>query len=236
MLDDKFIASIPKHDVFQALQAVLNEFLRLREDRLLVKDTDRWHRTLLELLGLWAAVSEKHGEEFPLPKLDGDIEYQIRQIVDDFENWSVKMQEYFGTQALEGYKKRFSLMLGGSFAYEFTDGDLRRIQLLLNELRTLIGDYNGFQDDHRRRLLLRLESLQGELHKRVSDLDRFYGFILDIGALMRQFGEDAKPMVDRARELMGIVWRTQARTQELPSDSEVPLLGHRSENGAKSPD
>ena len=119
---------------------------------------------------------------------------------------------------------------GALFLYEFTDGDLSRIQELLNELRNHIEDADGLEEEHRQRLLKRLERLQGELHKKVSDLDRFWGLVGDAGVVLGKLGEGAKPIVDRIREISEIVWRTQARREELSSDSKPALLESEERN------
>jgi hypothetical protein len=91
-------------------------------------------------------------------------------------------------------------------------------------LRDLIGKDERFEEDHRRRLLTRLEDLQRELHRRLSNLDRFYGLIGDAGVLLGKFGRDAKPFVDRIREMLEIVWRAQANAENLPASARPALL------------
>jgi hypothetical protein len=103
---------------------------------------------------------------------------------------------------------------------------LRRIQGLINEIRERIANNQELEADHKRRLLKKLENLQCELHKRVSDLDRFWGLLGDAGVVLGKLGNDAKPIVDRVKEIAQIVWRTQARTEELSTDSPNPMLGH----------
>jgi hypothetical protein len=82
---------------------------------------------------------------------------------------------------LEVQRNRFRVSLGSGFFYEFTQGDLDRIQVLINELRTLISESEVFEADHQRRLLVRLEKLQAEMHKKVSDVDRFWGLFGEAG-------------------------------------------------------
>jgi len=60
----------------------------------------------------------------------------------------------------------------------------------------------------------------------VSDLDRFWGLVGDAGVVLGKLGNDAKPIVDRIREIAEIVWKTQSRTEELPSNSQNPMLEH----------
>lgn len=120
-------------------------------------------------------------------------------------------------------KARYSAMLGAGFVYEFTQGDLDRVQELLNELRVQIRECPKFAEEHRRRLLLKLERLQAEVHKKMSSLDNFWGIVLEGGVVLKKIGEDAKPIVDRIRELAGLAWRTQARAEDLPSDAALPM-------------
>ena len=125
---------------------------------------------------------------------------------------------------LQNYRGEFAVHIGKAFVYEFSDGDLEIIQKLLNEMRDLVTESNIFEDKHRRRLLKRLERLQQELHKKQSDLDHFWGLVGDAGVVLGKFGDDAKPFVDRIKEISEIVWRTQSRAEELPSDTKPALL------------
>jgi hypothetical protein len=102
---------------------------------------------------------------------------------------------------------------------------------LLNELLDNIVTNDKFEEDHRRRLLGRLEALQKELHKRLSNLDRFYGLIGDAGVLLGKFGRDAKPFVDRIREIVEIVWRAQANADQLPASAKPALLTAEEQDG-----
>jgi len=127
---------------------------------------------------------------------------------------------------IDSYKNRYSTALKNSFAYEFSQGDLDRVQVLVDEIRSHISENQSLEEGHRFRLLKRLEKLQLELHKRVSDLDRFWGLVGDAGVVLGKLGSDAKPIVDRVKEIAEITWKTQARTEELPSGSQNPMLEH----------
>jgi hypothetical protein len=124
---------------------------------------------------------------------------------------------------------KYQAKFGNVFAYEFSEGDLEKIQSLINDLRQSISVSDLFEDEHKRRLLARLEKIQAELHKKMADLDRFWGLVGDAGVVIGKFGRDAKPFVDRIKEISDIVWRTQSRAEELPSDSPMELLNSESE-------
>lgn len=128
---------------------------------------------------------------------------------------------------VQSLRSKFRVSLGNGFAYEFTQGDLDRVQILINELRDKITKAKQLEQEHQQRLLRRLEKLQAELHKKVSDLDRFWGLIGDAGVVLGKLGNDAKPIVDRVREIADIVWQTQSRAEELPSGTHLPFLEHK---------
>lgn len=128
---------------------------------------------------------------------------------------------------VQSLRTRFRVTLGNGFAYEFSQGDLDRVQQLINQLRDLITNADQLEKEHKQRLLRRLEKLQSEMHKKVSDLDRFWGLIGDAGVVLGKLGNDAKPIVDRIREIADIVWRTQSRAEELPSGTNLPSLEHK---------
>ena len=145
------------------------------------------------------------------------LKVEIKPLIDNQETYE---NENSFLRLLD--KKRSLLNIG--FFYEFTDGDINRIQILINELRAEISKSDLFEEDHRSRLLKRLERLQAEMHKKMSDIDRFWGLIGDAGVALGKFGKDAKPIVDRIKELSQIAWRTQSRAEELPSGSHNPLI------------
>lgn len=125
---------------------------------------------------------------------------------------------------ITSFRNRFRASLGAGFVYEFSQGDLDRIQTLVDQLRQHLATTDELDKEHQQRLLRRLERLQTELHKKVSDLDRFWGLIGDAGVVIGKLGTDAKPIVDRIREVTDIVWRTQSRAEELPSGTKLPQL------------
>lgn len=145
----------------------------------------------------------------------------INQYLGALEQYCVSESSKLKVQSLRSH---FKTALGSGFSYEFSQGDLDRVQVLINQIRDLIAQTNGLEKDHQRRLLTRLEKLQTELHKKVSDLDRFWGLIGDAGVVLGKLGQDAKPIVDRVKEVAEIVWQTQSRAEELPSGTQIPML------------
>jgi len=150
--------------------------------------------------------------------------------INSLRSYFQTVSQTIGTALVQGLLdkelEKFGKRYGADFYYEFSDDDIAKIQSLINDLRSQVSNSNLFEENHRQRLLRRLERLQSELHKRLSDLDRFWGFCADASVMLRKFGEDAKPIVNRVRELADIVWESQARAEALPpgSEKEPPLL------------
>ena len=182
------------------------------------------YRSLLDAYALLLVLVEKSDLKMIRPQLTGDKERNLKSIYEAFlgaHRLTVsKVSEIGVAESVEKYR----LLLGKEFSYSFSDGDLQRIQKVVNELRKLISGSDQLDEDYRRRLLNRLEKLQSELHKKVSDLDRFWGLIGEAGVILGKLGNDAKPIVDRIRELVQIIWGTQARGEELPSNLPPPLI------------
>lgn len=226
---EKFIATVEDNPIGGIVDACNMIFDRI--DALL--EGGHWNEDTHELL--WEGCSfiqvvidsNELDIDTTLPEATGDINENCDKLYNGylalvkstFEEHSIKLK-------VEAYTSRYNTALKSSFAYEFSQGDLDRIQLLVNELRDHISENKKLDDDHKRRLLKRLEHLQSELHKRVSDLDRFWGLVGDAGVVLGKLGDDAKPIVDRIREMAEIVWKTQARSEELPSDSSNPMIEH----------
>ena len=136
-----------------------------------------------------------------------------------------ELEQQLAGHKLESLKRKFAGIITATFAYEFTEGDVTRIQTLINELRDLIAANDELEDQHKRRLMKRLEKLQSEMHKKMSDLDHFYGLTVEGSVMLKKVGGNLKPIVDRISEITKITWATQSRAEDLPSGSEPPMLG-----------
>ncbi len=66
----------------------------------------------------------------------------------------------------------------------------------------------------------------------MTDLAAFWGALGDGGEAIGKFGTDAKPFVDRIKELADIALRVQARLFGLPESPSQGLLPGPDENAA----
>lgn len=234
LFDDAFISKL-KEDPIGGVVAICN-----RIDSELTDEQDDWCNSDYEALAEGFALIDSAIEsglisyDAPKPEITGGMPEDCSALI----SYIREVQKHYSSQAtklkFDRLKSSFKLSLGAGFCYEFSQGDLTKIQSLINELREQIASSNHFEHEHQQRLLRRLEKIQSELHKKVADLDRFWGLIGDAGVVLGKFGNDAKPLVDRIKEIAGIVWQTQSRAEELPSGTPIPLLAHPTENPCDS--
>lgn len=230
LFDEKFITEL-KEDPIGGVIAICN-----RVNSNLDEQQHEWYSSDYEVLAEGFALIESAIEsglivyDVPRPEITGTMPEDCASLL----RYILDIEQHFSSQAtklkFDRLKATFRLSLSASFCYEFSQGDLSKIQSLINELREQISSSNHFEHDHQQRLLRRLEKIQSELHKKVSDLDRLWGLIGDAGVVLGKFGNDAKPLVDRIKEIAEIVWQTQSRAEELPSGTPIPLLAKPKEN------
>lgn len=244
MIDDSFLDNLPDDPII-AGNEICNRFEKFEQFAQTQKKTKynknidqpmlnalrhflpaiELHGEYVMALGAFEAFCEAHHFTFEFPEMTDDKSKNIKDIIGVFYKAKTHFNNDIAKLTLSRSKETFSIKLGKGFFYEFSTGDIGKIQTLINLLRDEIIQANFIEDNHKHRLIKRLEKTQSELHKRVSDLDRFWGLVGDAGVVLGKFGEDAKPIVDRIKEITSIIWRTQARAEELPSDMPLPLIG-----------
>lgn len=101
--------------------------------------------------------------------------------------------------------------------YEFTDKEHEDLQSLLNQLRSTIQQHDELTEEHRQRLLRRVEKVQQELHKKVSDIDRFWGLCGESAVVMKKFGKAAGPFLPILSKIVDIVLGKVLEAEGLPA-------------------
>jgi hypothetical protein len=223
--DDAFVISLKDDPISGAVRACerITEYVEGTGEReWLAKD----YAVLLEACALLTGMRD--AGLLPLketaPEFTGDLGEDCSSLIVFIRAVHAELSLSYAKLRFGSLQSHFITTFGAGFAYQFTDGDVDRIQALINELRSLVSESSHFEREHQQRLLRRLEKLQAEMHKKVSDLDRFWGLVGEAGVVAGKLGKDAKPIVDRVREIADIVWRTQVRAEELPSGIPLPQL------------
>ena len=231
MFDEAFVSSLPG-DPYEAVKVMCDKFYE--EDRRYVhmpQAIEAYDRYIEAFTAMEAYITAT-GLPFSSPTLeDTRGEENIKMILNYFSSISEGVSKKSHQVTLSRLREKYAKIFGTTFVYQFSDGDIARIQQLINELRDIITKSELFDAKHKQRILNKLEGLQSELHKKMSNLDRLWGLIGDAGVALGKFGQDAKPLVDRIREIAQITWRTQARAEELPSGTTFPLLTEGKKEG-----
>ena len=175
------------------------------------------------------AVARDHKLE-PFPEIGAHRQKNIANIAAYFSQLRTNVRAELTNRHAKGYFESKTEEYVALFArvpvYEFSEADFKRAQDLVNELRDLIRSNSLITDEHKRRLLRRLEAMRGELHRKTNDIDRFWGFLGEAGIAMRKFGEDLAPISERVLELGGIVINVifaREGIKALPEVSQILL-------------
>ena len=225
MFDEKFIKELPR-DILKAQYIICEHFIEFRDE---VPDEVRLE-VYLRAMAFAQVFVKIHSLAVRVPGLDHNLTHaqKIRQITRFFDSWRERINNELAqkqqTNDYETAKDYYASMFGKGVFYEFSDNDFSRVQTVLNNLRDLLTKSEDFEEDHRTRLLKKLEVLQSELHKKMSDFDRFWGFFIDSGIALTKFWENAKPFRDDVKEVFEIVSRTQAKAENVQKFLPLNLL------------
>jgi hypothetical protein len=223
MLSDGFMENMPDEPLLALLYVAEN--FKSETERLSSRGRYDAYDRYLDYFYLTLEIVNRMNIGLTVPKLNQDRGDNIARIDFFYEEMWVVLKRLEKEIQAKRLADKFPEKFGEKFYFEFSQGDLEIMQSKINELREIIRNSDDFDDDFRSRLAKKLEGLQQELHKRTSNLDKFWGLLGDAGVALGKFGEDAEPIFKRVREILEIVWRTQARAEELPSSTALPQLG-----------
>lgn len=224
MFSEEFVKELP-HDILKAQQMICEAFVEFRED-----DPGRDIEPYLQLMAFAQVFVENHSLGLKVPVLDDNAEVStiIKRVIIFFDNWRTGIDKQLKilqqTDTFENAKDYYASLFGKGVFYEFSDDDYDRVQVLLNNIREILAKSDDFEEDHRIRMLKKLEALQLALHKRMSDFDRFWGFLIDSSIALRKFWENAEPFRDDVKEILEIVSRTQAKAENVRKFLPFKLL------------
>jgi predicted metal-dependent hydrolase len=194
----------------------------------------------LEAFAFAEIFIEANGIEIGVPdvNISSDRDFNCKVIIDFFQRWqgaATKEWEALNAKnALENARARYRHILGKGVIYEFSDEDFAKVQELVNRLREILTKSKDFEEEHRLRLLKKLETLQLELHKKMSNFDRFWGFFVDSSIAIRKFWENVEPFREDVKEIMRIVCKTQAKAENVQNFLPPGLLpeGKKEDGGS----
>lgn len=217
-MDENFLDSLPV-DPYEGARRICVEFHRFSNEAGLNAKRYEEYITFFAILQVYVKA---HSLDLPSTVNITSSAKDMENVRDVFREVEVKLEIIAKKSHYEKELERMGVKIGSAFGYEFTEGDFTRIQTLINELREQLTNSTMFEEDHRRRILERLEKLQRELHQKMSSMDLFWGLLGDAGVALGKFGKDAKPFVDRVREITEIAWKATAYAHKLQSNLPSP--------------
>jgi hypothetical protein len=226
MFDEKFVKELPD-DILKA-QLIICEHFRTVFGTF--KTTTEQENCCLRAIAFVQVFVGIHSLDLKVPNFDisASEANNIQRTRVFFRDWKstvkAKLKILQRADTYETAKDYYASMFGKGVFYEFSDDDFSRVQTILNNLRDLLTKSEDFEEDLRMRLLKKLEALQSELHKKMSNFDRFWGFFIDSGIALTKFWENAKPFRDDVKEVIQIVSRTQAKAENVQKLFPLNLL------------
>jgi hypothetical protein len=194
-------------DNFEALAALCTEFERFDGHARQLPEHHDDYVEALSILRAFASAREAKVQAFP--EIGSQRHQNIASVAAYFSQLRTAVRTELTGRYSRGYfeskTEEYMALFARAQVYEFTEEDFKRAQVLIAELRELLRDNSLISEEHQRRLLRRLEAVRSELHKRTNDIERFWGFMGEAAIIMRKFGEDLRPISDRAQELGRII-------------------------------
>lgn len=202
----KTLSNLPA-DNFEAMAVLCGEFERFDGH---ARQLPEHHNDYVEALSVLKAFSlARHMPAEPFPEVGPQRQQNIAHIKAYFVQVGNVVRAELSKRHARGYfeskTEEYVSLFSRVSVYEFSETDFKRIHDLVGELRDLIRDSSLITEEHKRRLLRRLEAMRGELYQKTSDIDRFWGFLGEAGIAMRKFGDDLSPISQRVLELGGLV-------------------------------
>lgn len=199
---DEFLAGLPE-DNLESLDIILTEALHLCDSQ----SNDM--RELLPLYGLYCStIIELEGSVTSLGEDAVHKEDVCVFFKKQYTRWTTKI-------AINKRNIKLSNPLNSS--------DKDQIQTLVNQLRDTISKSLGVADDHRLRILEKLESLQRELNKPISNFDSLISRTIQIIDLGKRVGINSNDFVKIGHKIYQLLMNSESEKQGLPPGEEPPL-------------
>jgi len=196
-------------------------------------DSEKTLGMAIDFYALLNAQVEECGIEYNLddPNPSGDPDSIIDNIYDRIVKMKKAVEERARNQKLIQSRDKFRSKISKQ-SYKFNDNEHKQLQDILNDMRQIIVDGEFLAEEHKRRVLNKLEKLQEELHKSVSDLSVLYGRIVEASEVVGKVGRNIDPFTNRAKEFIRILQKKQDETEGLPEsndglpgpNSDIPAL------------
>ena len=113
------------------------------------------HDGFIDYFTLLEAYLTNKGFNVGKLEFDEQLDSNMNKIRDFFSNVRADFEKIITKSTITELRNKYNTIFSNTFSYEFTTGDLDRIQKLINELRDNISLSELFTAEHKQRLLRR---------------------------------------------------------------------------------
>lgn len=217
---EQFLNGLPSN-TDDAIIKVCNEYLKMCQK---LSDTTHHNDDYIEASAIILAFF--NSKEFGISDWESNY-YALQNILkSEKESAEKRIFDRNETRHKQIQKEKYDVFFSkrNDNNYKFSDDEYEKIQVLINQLREDIKSAKKIPQNHKERLLKRLEAMQKELHKTLSNFDQFLGFWLEIGIAGRKFGEDMEPITTRFGKIIVIVATVIETKEKLPALENLSKL------------
>ncbi len=189
-------------DPFEQLEKVIFEIKRINGGHLAGTKN---HDHAVQIAG---RLFEQYGKVIELAKLTGQpihlldpAKFETVEKACDRVLYQVQQLE-LAFKILKGSKS--VLVDYDNHLVRLTKEQVEEIEGHINEARQKIRASSAFEEKHKRRLLNRLEKLQSEIHKKISDLDVMLAGVTEVTSVAGQSAKNLNPVVDLFKKIFTI--------------------------------
>ena len=208
LFDDNFLDGLKDVNPFIGIQKLCELYIRFSAEKLNQNPVDlEVYNTALNAYSFIYAIVKKWEFQINPVSISGNRRENLNAIMNYISGVNQIAEQKYSTEMIQYASEKYNVMFGNEFFYEISDDDYSIIQKNINELRDLISKSEEIPDNHKDRLIKRIEELQRELNKRVRNFDKFFGVAIEISGYIRQVSENMKPFNDRIKEIVDIIER-----------------------------
>lgn len=215
LFDEETFERIKSQHPLIAIQNLIDqliEFIQIRDPEM---SEDKRFEVIIKSFTFIHVLAQKYKVAAQELGPTGNIKNDIVNCVKILNTMKISAIQVYTKEIANGASERFGGLFNDEAIYEFEDDELDTLTKKLAEIRNILQRSDYFEENHKFRLLKLLERLQSEVHKKMSDLSRFYGAFVEFGVVLGKFGKESKPMFDRISDVIKIVGGVQTRTNNV---------------------
>ncbi len=166
---------------------------------------------------MFSAIIDNIGLRFKLIDTTKNANDIIKNFVSRIRSLQLKARSIHLSNVYEETSSSFSKNdIVYNTLFEATEKDVSIIIENISNIRIVLLETHEIEEQHRLRLLNKLDSLQSEFHRSISRVDVFLAFILDLGDTIGGFGKKIEPAIESAERIKKLIYGKQEGQRQLP--------------------